>query len=196
MMLNCEYCERPITADQLPLVLEWGKRELGTPVFIGRPIKRAVHLDCDRKQKGQAVVGVCLEAPRPRGATTAAGKEPSEPKRSSLDEQQCIFKIVKSNPRKESTWGWKSFNLVTNGMTVAEYLAAGGRKNDLSWDIDHKFVELRGKNAQPEPPIMERVPEKKSGPKKAESKPPAKHQPQASKKSKQTKPKPKQKGKR
>lgn len=54
-----------------------------------------------------------------------------------------FFKLVKENPRREGTHGHKSFNLLKDGMTYDEYIAAGGRNNDLRWDIDHGWVEQR-----------------------------------------------------
>jgi hypothetical protein len=54
-----------------------------------------------------------------------------------------FFKLVEANPRREGTHGFKSFNLLKNGMTYEEYIAAGGRNNDLRWDIDHGWVEQR-----------------------------------------------------
>lgn len=53
-----------------------------------------------------------------------------------------ITKLVKDNPRRKGTWGWKSFNLIKSGMTYEQYLAAGGRRNDLAWDVRHKNVKV------------------------------------------------------
>ena len=47
-----------------------------------------------------------------------------------------IVKVSKENPRKEGTHGWNSWNLLKPKITVDEYIAAGGRGNDLRWDID------------------------------------------------------------
>jgi hypothetical protein len=54
-----------------------------------------------------------------------------------------IYKLAKGNPRREGTHGWKSYNLVHDGMSFEEYIEAGGRATDLQWDLDHQFVELR-----------------------------------------------------
>jgi hypothetical protein len=54
-----------------------------------------------------------------------------------------IFKISKTNPRREGTHGWKSWNLLQDGMSFEEYRKAGGRNNDLQWDLDKGFCELR-----------------------------------------------------
>lgn len=54
-----------------------------------------------------------------------------------------IYKLVDKNPRREGTCGWKSFNLIKDGMTYEQYKAAGGRNSDLAWDIDHGFTEVK-----------------------------------------------------
>lgn len=54
-----------------------------------------------------------------------------------------IFKLVEGNPRREGTCGHKSFSLIVDGMTFEDYKARGGRNCDLSWDLDHGYVELR-----------------------------------------------------
>lgn len=53
-----------------------------------------------------------------------------------------IKKLVKDNPRREGTHGFKSFALITAGMTYEAYLAAGGRRQDLAWDVRHQFVRV------------------------------------------------------
>jgi hypothetical protein len=88
-----------------------------------------------------------LPSPTPGPRSKFAG-DPDKPKsagkKSTIAKaDKKIYKLVKANPRKEGTWGWKSFNLIKDGMSYAEYKAAGGRNNDLSWDISHKFVEVR-----------------------------------------------------
>jgi hypothetical protein len=54
-----------------------------------------------------------------------------------------IYKLVNENPRREKTAGAKAFDLIRNGMTYEAYIAAGGEPKHLSWDIDHKFVEVK-----------------------------------------------------
>lgn len=54
-----------------------------------------------------------------------------------------IVKVSKENPRREGTVGHKSFSLIKSGMTYDQYIAAGGRRQDLAFDIQHKYVELR-----------------------------------------------------
>lgn len=54
-----------------------------------------------------------------------------------------IYKKVEANPRREGTNGWTSFNAIRSGMTYEEYRLAGGRSNDLAWDIAHGYVEVK-----------------------------------------------------
>jgi hypothetical protein len=56
-----------------------------------------------------------------------------------------IRRIVSENPRREGTWGWKSFEiLIRHGadMPYEAYIKSGGRLNDLKWDIDRNRVEV------------------------------------------------------
>lgn len=54
-----------------------------------------------------------------------------------------IYKVVSDNPRRKGTHGYNSFELLKDGMSFEEYKAAGGRNNDLQWDLDKGFVELK-----------------------------------------------------
>lgn len=55
---------------------------------------------------------------------------------------KVIEVLVQGNPRRKGTAGFKSFELYKPKMTVGEYFVAGGRSNDLAWDIKHGFVKL------------------------------------------------------
>jgi hypothetical protein len=56
-----------------------------------------------------------------------------------------IIKDVKRNPRQEGTWGFQSFSLIRSGMTVDKFLAKGGRRKDLRWDLAHGNCHLEEK---------------------------------------------------
>lgn len=47
------------------------------------------------------------------------------------------------NPKRKGTAAYKAFAKYKNGMTVAEALKAGVRNNDLRWDAEHKFIEIK-----------------------------------------------------
>jgi hypothetical protein len=78
--------------------------------------------------------------------TTSNGnpaKKPSGSVRNFIDPELKINKTVTGNPRREGTHGYDSFALIKNGMTVAQFLAKGGRLRDLHWDLSHNYVELK-----------------------------------------------------
>lgn len=56
-----------------------------------------------------------------------------------------IVKDVKTNPRKEGTWGHQSWSLIKSGMTVAKFTELGGRTADLRWDIARGNCHLTSK---------------------------------------------------
>lgn len=71
------------------------------------------------------------------------GKVPGRPGPRSKFSGKFIRKLVTENPRREGTWGHKSFSLIPDeGISYEDYREAGGRNNDLQWDIDHKYVEV------------------------------------------------------
>jgi hypothetical protein len=57
-----------------------------------------------------------------------------------------IYKLVDKNPRREGTHGFKGFEIYEDGMPYEKFRDKGGRNNDLQWDIDKKFIELRTSN--------------------------------------------------
>lgn len=65
-----------------------------------------------------------------------------QPRRPSQFSGRKITKLVKDNPRQKGTHGFRSFALIKNGMTYEQYLAAGGRRNDLAWDLGHRYVKV------------------------------------------------------
>ena len=79
---------------------------------------------------------ILIPGKTPRLPGVAAG--PRSPKAG-----KKIYRISKTNPRKEGSWGWKSFNVITDGMTYEDYIKLGGRPQDLAWDEDHKFIEIK-----------------------------------------------------
>lgn len=73
------------------------------------------------------------------GAAAAAATTADIKHRAGKLQGMTILRQTRSNPRKLGTSGGKSWALITEGMTVEAYLAAGGVRRDLEWDIDHKW---------------------------------------------------------
>jgi hypothetical protein len=70
-------------------------------------------------------------------------KEKTEHKgRSSNFSGKKLRPLVDENPRREGTWGFKSMAIILSnpGITYEDFVAAGGRNNDLVWDIKHGHV--------------------------------------------------------
>ena len=53
-----------------------------------------------------------------------------------------IVKLVKDNPRREGTNGHQSWQVTRDGMSVEQYVAAGGRLDDLRWNVKHGWLRL------------------------------------------------------
>jgi hypothetical protein len=73
---------------------------------------------------------------------TAPKKAASTKGRNSSFSGKKITKLSHENPRREGTHGHKSFAAIKNGMTYEAYIAAGGRRNDLAYDVAHKYVKV------------------------------------------------------
>ena len=53
-----------------------------------------------------------------------------------------IAVLAEKNPKREGTKAYSAFSLYRDGMTCAEFIAAGGSKADLSWDRSHGFISI------------------------------------------------------
>jgi len=63
--------------------------------------------------------------------------------RAKVDVNLPIRILVEKNPCREGTGHWKRFNIYKDGMTLAEYVKAGGHLNDATQtDIPRGFIEL------------------------------------------------------
>lgn len=88
--------------------------------------------------KKAAVTKTAAKAPAKKAATKAPGGGAG---RTSKLAGKTIVASVKENPRRPGSHGFNSMNILikagAKGITTEEYLKAGGRMNDLNWDIEH-----------------------------------------------------------
>lgn len=77
-----------------------------------------------------------------KNAAKATGEKGTSKRTKFANAEHRLYKLVKKNPRREGTNGYKSFELVRNGMTYRQYVEAGGRNNDLRWDVDKGYIVL------------------------------------------------------
>jgi hypothetical protein len=59
-----------------------------------------------------------------------------------IDKNTVIRINVDGNPKREGTLAYARFALYEDGMTVAEYVAAGGRSSDVHYDSAHGDITL------------------------------------------------------
>lgn len=49
---------------------------------------------------------------------------------------------AKENPKRKGSRCHGEFALYKNGMTVGQYLKAGGSRAGIRWDVDHGFISV------------------------------------------------------
>lgn len=53
-----------------------------------------------------------------------------------------IMIVAGENPKRKGTLAFNRFNLYRNGMTVGEYIAAGGRSGDVNYDVAAGYITI------------------------------------------------------
>ena len=56
------------------------------------------------------------------------------------DRDGKIQVVVAKNPKREGSAGYKRFGLYKTGMTIRDFLIAGGKTIDLDWDRERGFI--------------------------------------------------------
>src|SRR5271155_1366709 len=93
-----------------------------------------------------------LTPKQPTAAQTApkepkAPKAPKEPKESNFKkvypDTAVITVKAASNPKRVGSKAHGTFSLYKTGMTVGDFIKAGGYYAALSWDVGHGFVEVK-----------------------------------------------------
>ena len=57
--------------------------------------------------------------------------------------KKAIIKLVQNtNPKRAGTLAFQRYALYRDGMTVAEYVAAGGRTGDVNHDATEGYITL------------------------------------------------------
>lgn len=91
-----------------------------------------------KKRKATAEAAPAKANPIKAKAEDASGKRGRQP---NIDGTAKIKILVKDNPKRAAAA--ERFNLYKNGMTVDEYIAAGGARADVNWDVKQGFIEVR-----------------------------------------------------
>jgi len=53
-----------------------------------------------------------------------------------------VITVVVPNPKKVGTKAYHRYSLYQTGMTVQQYLAAGGESSDIRYDVNHGFITV------------------------------------------------------
>ena len=59
------------------------------------------------------------------------------------DKSATIKLLVTANPKRQGTLTHARFELYRDGMTVAEYVKAGGRTGDINHDVTMGYIALQ-----------------------------------------------------
>lgn len=91
--------------------------------------------------------GVTTEDEPKMTTTITEESTPKAPKKDAgrgrnFDPAAKIKVLVDKNPRRQGSATYDRFNLYRDGMTVEEFLAAGGWNGDLRWDSARKFISV------------------------------------------------------
>ena len=73
-----------------------------------------------------------------RSAGTSGGPKIAAP---APDDMRVIVK-VEPNPKKQGSKSFDRYALYQVGMTVSDFIRAGGSKGDVQWDVGRSYIEL------------------------------------------------------
>jgi hypothetical protein len=62
--------------------------------------------------------------------------------RGAFDPEAKISLLVAENPKRKGSAAHTVYALYKDGMSVADFISAGGNYADLRWDVKHKFVKV------------------------------------------------------
>lgn len=81
-----------------------------------------------------------------KGAAGTGRASPNKGKLIKLGKNASLEDGTVRNPRREGTYGHKSMQIIIDagdaGITYEAFIAAGGRSNDLNWDVEHNNAVL------------------------------------------------------
>lgn len=99
--------------------------------LVGRPMDRRSPTQVE--QERHAVVCAARPAPPPPTERVVA---------TSQADARVITLLVPANPKRAGTSAHTKYALYRTGMTVGEFLRAGGTRGDLTWDAQRSYIEV------------------------------------------------------
>ncbi len=65
-----------------------------------------------------------------------------------IQEAGYIMLLAKKNPKRPGSKSHKRFDLYRDGMSVQEFLRAGGTREDLRWDRERGYISIKGQHGE------------------------------------------------
>jgi hypothetical protein len=153
--------EKPVTRFATPedgrkrLALKIEARKLAAKLAAGETAEEAkAKVTAKGKEQVAAVLAsgekMDKRLAKLNGIATATGPNVAKPKKTPVGRipkedrsPGSRITILVKNPARPGTAHFARFNLYRNGMTVGEYIAAGGHSGDVyAWDLPHGFISL------------------------------------------------------
>lgn len=112
------------------------KKSAAKPESTPTPKKSATKPEAKAKSTAKP------EAKSTKKATPAAAPEKSGPgRKSAFSDGMKITVLAKENPKRAKAA--ERFALYKNGMTIGDYVAAGGTMADVRWDVKQNFISVK-----------------------------------------------------
>jgi outer membrane biosynthesis protein TonB len=105
-----------------------------TTKATAKPAPKAAESKAPAKKVADAKPTPAKKAAKPEAAAKKPGRAPNH------GDDAKIKVLVKDNPKRGSAA--ERFALYKNGMTVGEYIDAGGKRPDISWDSKQGWIQV------------------------------------------------------
>ena len=124
---------KPTTEDEDPVMSD------EKPKKNPAPAKKAAAAEKPAAKKTAAPA----KKPAPAAKKAAAAAEPAgtRGRAPNISGDAVITLVAKENPKRGGAA--ERFALYKNGMTVDQYIAAGGKRADVNWDMSMDFIKVK-----------------------------------------------------
>ena len=89
-----------------------------------------------------AIEGMAQVAAEREAKEAAQAEQAAEKAAKAAQDDRAITLLATENPKRPGSASFDRFALYQTGMTIAEYLKAGGQRSDIRWDSDRGFIAL------------------------------------------------------
>ena len=87
--------------------------------------------------------GEKAEEPKQQEATSSSNKSGPAGKSKRFADDQVITVLAEKNPKRNGSKCYDRFNLYKNGITVKQYVEAGGKRDDIRWDSERGYIQVQ-----------------------------------------------------